>query len=112
MQIDLGRIALVLACLLEIDTIRVDLPRDLGLEDGCPLGSPAARVRRLGQDGPDVEQPERLARQVRIRTVICRKVALDVPRMSRERGHERICRCGLQGASRSIHSSQHQAIAR
>src|SRR5215217_3257884 len=64
MDIKIRRVALVIACLLEIDTVRLNLSPQFIDEDLEAQRTPVFGFGEFRQEQPDVEKPERFAGDV------------------------------------------------
>src|ERR1043165_7775089 len=80
MQVEIGRVAMVVTRLLEVDTVALHVNRKLLDEDAAAEFLPAFRFLELRQQRADVKKSERFPRQVRVRAEVSREVRLEMPR--------------------------------
>ncbi len=79
MGVEIRRVPLIPGRLLEIDAVAEDLPIEFGDEYLLADGPPAFGALENAELRPEVEESEGLARQMRVRAVIRRKVFFKMP---------------------------------
>jgi len=81
-QVNLGGVALVARRLFEVHAVVGDLSVALLGQDPHALPTPLFGARKLGEDDPGVDEPERLTGEVRVGREVPREIPLDTRGMS------------------------------
>src|SRR5665213_4209558 len=84
-EVKLRRIPVILRGLLEIHTVRINLNRELLLEDGQPMLLPARGSPQFRQHCAKIEQPERLSGEMRVWAEIRGEIRLQMPSVNVQR---------------------------
>src|SRR5258708_1868833 len=79
--VEVSRITMVVARLLEIYAVGFDVTRYLPQQNSLSRFSPARGSPKLREQRAEVKQRQRLARQMRVGTEIRRQVSLQMPRV-------------------------------
>ncbi|MEO8464688.1 MAG: hypothetical protein ABI640_05055 [Gammaproteobacteria bacterium] len=103
MKVDLGGIALVLGGLLEVDTIVQNLSVEARLQNLGAEGAPARGVLRSVKSRSNVEEAQRLAGEMGVRTEVRGQVTLDMQRVQFQ-----ACEPAVPNAGLPWPSSQHR----
>src|SRR5690349_20680247 len=80
-EIEIDRVSVVIGRLLEVDAVREQLPLELLRQNRAAEHAPTLSKCEFWKCRADVQQPERFAGKMRVRTEIGREIPLDVSRV-------------------------------